>query len=194
MSKGQPGGVQSPPDIALLKRIAEKEVEALSILYDRYSARFFGLALKILDDRALAEEVVQDLFLFIWQESRRFDNARGSCIAWLMVLCRNRCIDKLRSAKANLKRTAILRENMDNFLTNESQDPLQFVSHKETQETVAQALAQIPEEQRTPIQLTYFEGLSQTEIAEYLKVPLGTIKTRIRLGMQKLRNLINKTT
>jgi len=168
------------------------DTTALSVLYDRYAARLFGLASKILNDGALAEDVVQELFMHFWQQSAGFDQRRGQPLPWMMVLCRNRCIDKLRSLKSSLKRSSILEENLNEFVTNESADPLEHVKHKELQATIAAALEQLPDEQRVPIELSYFEGLSQTEIADRLQAPLGTVKTRVRLGMQKLRNLMIK--
>lgn len=177
-------------DAKIFEQIARKDVSALSTLYDRYSGRLFGLALKILKDQSLAEDMVQELFLYLWENADKFDRYRGDPIGWMMVVCRNRCIDKLRAKTTNFKRSAVINEEtLQKIAADESESPLEIVKHKEIQRNINRALEQLPDEQRVPIELAYFEGLSQTEISKKLKLPLGTIKTRVRLGMQKLRSI-----
>ena len=178
-------------DSALFAEIARKKAEALAVLYDRHAARLYGLALKILKDPALAEDVLQDLFLYLWQNAEKFEERRGQPLAWMMILCRNRAIDKLRAREKRQSRSAAIGEAtlaLPSF--DESESPFAIVHSKETLTRITAALDSLPSEQRTPIDLAFFGGLSQSEISEKLNIPLGTIKTRIRLGMQKLSELL----
>jgi RNA polymerase sigma-70 factor (ECF subfamily) len=178
-------------DAELFSRIAKLQVDALSALYDRYAGQLYGLACKILKDNTQAEDVLQELFVFIWENADKFDRKRGASLAWLTVLCRNRCIDKLRSNTSKVRRTTPIAEvSIKNIATDDADDPWQSAAYNETRNKVRDALRRLPAEQRETILLAYFEGLSQSEIAERLKIPHGTIKTRIRLGMQKLRYLL----
>lgn len=179
-------------DAFLLTEIAKKETGALSGLYERYSARLYGLALKILKDESLAQDVVQDIFLKVWQNADKFEKSRGSAIAWLMILCRNRSIDKLRQREKSTKRSAVFNEEL-NIATSFFENPQDNVEQNELQKTITNALSQLPQEQRTAIEMAFYQGFSQSEISDELKVPLGTIKTRIRLGMQKLRDFLIKS-
>jgi RNA polymerase sigma-70 factor (ECF subfamily) len=180
-------------DGALFAEMAKKQSEALSALYDRHAARLYGLALKILKDPALAEDVLQDLFLYLWQNAEKFEARRGQPLAWMMILCRNRAIDKLRAREKRQSRSAAISDQALAFpAADESESPFAIVHSKETFTRITAALDSLPSEQRTPIELAFFGGLSQTEIAENLQLPLGTIKTRIRLGMQKLSDLLKE--
>ena len=179
-------------DAFLLTEIAKKETWALSVLYERYSARLYGLALKILKDESLAQDVVQDIFLKVWQNADKFEKSRGSAIAWLMILCRNRSIDKLRQREKSTKRSTVFNEEL-NIATSFFENPQETVEQNELQKTITNALSQLPQEQRTAIEMAFYQGFSQSEISDELKVPLGTIKTRIRLGMQKLRDFLIKS-
>ena len=121
----------------------------------------------------------------------KFDKTKGEPLSWLMILCRNRCIDKLRAKEKRARRSGSISEDvLQNVASHESEDPLKIVHYNEMQRIVASALEQLPEEQRLLIEMAYFRGLSQSEIAQELHIPLGTVKTRVRLGMQKLRGLI----
>ena len=178
-------------DSALFAEIARKKADALSVLYDRHAARLYGLALKILKDPALAEDVLQDLFLYLWQNAEKFEERRGQALAWMMILCRNRAIDKLRAREKRQSRSAAISEEIlaaPSF--DESESPFAIVHSKETVTRITAALNALPSEQRIPIDLAFFGGFSQSEISEKLNIPLGTIKTRIRLGMRKLSALL----
>lgn len=183
---------ETTTDVELFAALAEAKVSALSHLYDRYADRLFGLAVKIIKDEVLAEDVIQDLFIYLWQNPSRFQRERGNALSWLMVLCRNRCIDKVRAKSRSLSRNTAINETVLQIPSDGAAgDPLEVVEQKEVQSKITQALETLPTEQREPIELAYFSGFSQTEIADKLKVPLGTVKTRVRLGMQKLRSLMN---
>lgn len=172
----------------LIVRTANGDEEALGALYDQTSPQVFGLALWVLDDPAAAEEVTLDVYMQVWRKARQFDQERGKPIVWLAVLTRSRAIDRLRVGKAE-------RASHEPFNNIEAScDPLadpEVQSVKSEQRNlVQQALGSLSPEQREVIELAYFWGYSQSEIAEKVGEPLGTVKTRIRLGMIKLRNYL----
>lgn len=178
-------------DTELLAAIARGSVQAFSVLYDRLSPRLYGLALKIVQDQAIAEDILQDIFMTIWKKAAQFDHRRGHPMAWLMVLCRNRSIDRLRVIDKRRERTAPLDEQgLQQIAAESDPNPFEMATYRETQDVVRKALGELPEEQRSLIEFAYFKGYSQSEIALELGIPLGTVKTRIRLGMEKLRNIL----
>ena len=140
--------------------------------------------MKILRDQQLAEDVLQEVFLSLWHRAASFDARKGSLLGWLMILCRNRSIDKLRSRAAAQKRSSPMNDAVLQVPGDDAQAASEFPL---LQQEIRRALAALPHEQSLPIELAFFQGLSQTEIAQRLDWPLGTVKTRIRLGMQKLR-------
>jgi RNA polymerase sigma-70 factor (ECF subfamily) len=172
-------GVVSPSDHELLRRIARRDDAALSSLYDRYAAAALALAVRVVGDRAEAEDVVQDVFVKLWQTSSGgFDPSRGSVAAWLMSSVRNAAIDRLR------RKDALRRATEASALQPRPEPEREF---PEDLKRVAREVAALPPDQRQAIELAYYDGLTQSQIAERLKVPLGTVKTRMRLGMIKLR-------
>ncbi len=179
-------------EVLLFERIANQEVAAFSELYELHSPKLFGLAIKILKDQTLAKDVLQEVFLTIWKKANQFDRQRGNPLGWMMILCRNRCIDALRRTEKNKQRSAVLDENY--FLTTDKDSPLEIADHNEMRALLQKSLSDLPSEQRTLIELSYFEGFSQSEISKQLNLPLGTVKTRIRLGMLKLRDVIYRAT
>ena len=181
-------------DQKLMQKIAEKKKVAFSVLYDRHSAILFGLALKILHDRFLAEDVLQELFLTIWEKAEKFNTERGNVIAWMTILCRNRCIDKLRQLETNKQRSTELDEEsvIQVKAHHASDDQFDSAHQAMLHKTVSEAMATLPVEQKQLIEMAFFEGFTQSEIARELNVPLGTVKTRIRLGMQKLRVILKR--
>ncbi|MFQ5633003.1 MAG: sigma-70 family RNA polymerase sigma factor [bacterium] len=178
-------------DTELFDEIARKQTRALEVIYDRYAARLNGLALKILQDVHTVEEVLQEIFLKIWQNPDRFNKSKGNPLNWMMALCRNRAIDKLRAKQRNIERTAKIDDRLL-FLDKiwSTNDPWRTVSYNEIQKSVQQGLSQLPVEQSELIELAFFQGYSQSEISKLRDIPLGTVKTRIRLGMQKLRGFL----
>jgi RNA polymerase sigma-70 factor (ECF subfamily) len=173
-------------DIKLLSAIARGEEEALAALYDRYRLILFGLIQRILHSRAEAEDVLQEVFLQVWQKAANFDEARGRPFTWLVTLARSRAIDRLRSLGARDRlATASAREE-----TEEVGDAVTDAILSERGEVVRDALGKLPEEQQQVLLLAYFDGFTQSEIAERTGTPLGTVKTRMRSGMTKLRELL----
>lgn len=169
----------------MLERIAGRDAQALADLYDRYAPVALALAGRILGDRSEAEDVLQTVFTRVWQEAARYDPAKGSPAAWLLSWIRNGAIDRLRRREA-LRRATL--HSVDQAAA--AGDVAVSSDASEEREKVARAVASLPADQRQVIELAYFEGLSQTQIAQKLGEPLGTIKTRVRLGMNKLRQAL----
>ncbi len=172
----------------MIRRVARGDSSALAELYDATSPFVFGLALKILRDSGAAEEVTLDVFLQVWRQARAFDDKRGKPSAWLVTMARSRAIDRLRS-KA---RPWVSAEPLDAAAARSSDGPgpHEECERSERRRRVASAMAQLSPEQREAITTAYFSGLSHSEIAARLGKPLGTIKTRIRLGMMRLREIL----
>jgi len=175
-----------PTDVALLNAIAARDEAALAQLYDRYDRILFGLLMRILNNREEAEDVLQEVFLQVWRKAADFDANRGRPFTWLVTLARSRGIDRLRTLAAR-ERVAVAgaREVSD-----EVSDAATDAFKSEQRGLVSDALAKLPDEQKRPIMLAYFDGLTQTEIATRTGAPLGTVKTRMRTGMIRLRELL----
>ena len=173
-------------DVELLKAIAAKDEASLALLYDRYRVILFGLLMRILNNREEAEDVLQEVFLQVWRKAADFDENRGRPFTWLVTLGRSRGIDRLRTLAARDRvAEAGAREASD-----EISDAATDAFKSEQRGLVKNALAQLPDEQKRAIILAYFDGLSQSEIATRLGTPLGTVKTRMRTGLIKLRELL----
>jgi RNA polymerase sigma-70 factor (ECF subfamily) len=171
-------------DRQAMSRLAAGDLSVVGSLYDRHARAVFSLAIRVLGNRADAEEIVQDVFAQVWTQAARFDAARGSFGAWVLMMTRSRAIDRLRARRAGAAALAAepVREPADPIPTQE-----QSVITGEDAIRVRGALQDLNASQRTAIELAYYEGLSQSEIAERLQEPLGTVKTRIRSGLLKLR-------
>jgi RNA polymerase sigma-70 factor (ECF subfamily) len=172
----------------LIARAAKGDQQAFEALYDQSSSLLFTLALRILRDHEDAAELMQEVYLEVWRKGVRYDPARGTPIAWLVTLTRSRAIDRLRSrASKGHGRTESI-EDMDMpELPDTERGPFEAVADIELRTAVTKALALLPEAQQEALELAYYEGLSHTEIAARLNQPVGTIKTRIKLGMSKLK-------
>ena len=173
-------------DVKLLKAIAARDEAALAQLYDRYRVILFGLLMRILNNREEAEDVLQEVFLQVWRKAEDFDENRGRPFTWLVTLARSRGIDRLRTLAARDRvAEAGARETVEEF-----SDAANDAFKSEQRGLVNQALAQLPDEQKRPLMLAYFDGLTQSEIATHLGAPLGTVKTRMRSGLTHLRELL----
>ncbi len=179
----------SETDETLVARMSERDQAALSSLYDRHRGVLFALALRILRDRAEAEEVLGDVFLQAWRQAGGYDPTRGTVSGWLINLCRSRAIDRLRSRGRRVAGTeALAREEAVRPAGGApADDPEEAADLTLKRRRVAQALNALPEVQRDALELAYYEGLSHSEIATRLGQPLGTVKTRIRQGLIVLR-------
>ena len=175
--------LQPEDDVKLLKAIAAKDEAALAQLYDRYRLILFGLLMRILNNREEAEDVLQEVFLQVWRKAEDFDENRGRPFTWLVTLGRSRGIDRLRTLAARDRvAEAGAREAVEEF-----SDAATDAFKSEQRGLVSKALAQLPDEQKRPLMLAYFDGLTQSEIATRLGAPLGTVKTRMRTGLMSLR-------
>lgn len=159
--------------------------EGMEAMYDRYGALAFTVALRILNDEGAAEDVVQDAFLSIWRKGTTFDSTKGSLRAWLSTVVRNRAIDRLRGTRSHE------RYDVPVELTGVASplgDPWSEVAAELTAREVRSALDELPVEQRQTLELAYYGGYSQSEIATAMHVPLGTVKGRVRIALEKLRS------
>lgn len=172
----------------LIAQTAQGDQAALATLYDRTSSQVFGLVLKILDNREAAEEVTLDVYTQVWRQAHTYDETRGTPGGWLMTLARTRAIDRFRAGAAERGRIQSL--DAVEFFVTDGKTPEQDLAGQERRRYVQQALALLTVEQREAIALAYFYGLSQSEISTKLKLSLGTVKTRMRLGMMKLREAL----
>jgi RNA polymerase sigma-70 factor, ECF subfamily len=177
-------------DSDLVLRAAGGDERAMAALYDRYGEVLYAVAYRIVGQRADAEEVVLDALAQAWREATRFEASRGSVAGWLTTIARSRALDLVRARTRRERITASAaaeRPDSSPAMGSWPVDPSSGVDLAERRKQVQQALEALSPPQRRAIELAYFEGLSQSEIAERLQEPLGTIKTRVRLGMQKLR-------
>ena len=173
-------------DEALARRLHGRDVRALEALYDRYSRVLYSLALKMLADPEAAEEIVQETFLRLWQRPASYVPERGRLLSWLLGVTHHRAVDRLRRRRLELRhRTAPAVFDVPAGRS----DPFDAVLAGLRGQAVARALETLPEAQRRAVELAFLRGLTHVEIAEALGEPLGTIKTRLRLAMQKLRVL-----
>ncbi|HWV24794.1 MAG TPA: sigma-70 family RNA polymerase sigma factor [Thermomicrobiales bacterium] len=183
----------SPPltewdDADLVRAMATGNTHAMAELYDRYSRPVFSFALRLLEDRHHAEELLQEVFFRAWRQGDKFSDRRGSFISWLLSITHNMAIDEIRKQNRRPKRVG---SDDPVMLLNSLEDDAPAVEDQAVQATihaqVRNAMDALPEPQRMAIELAYFQGMTQREIAEIQGEPLGTIKTRLRLGVRKLR-------
>lgn len=173
-------------DVELLAAIVARDEAALAQLYDRYRVILFGLLMRILNNREEAEDVLQELFMQVWRRAADFDENRGKPFTWLVTMARSRGIDRLRTLAARERAAVAGARDESEAVSDAATDAFR----SEQRGLVTNALAQLPDEQKRPLMLAYFDGLTQSEIAAQLGAPLGTVKTRMRSGMIKLRELL----
>jgi RNA polymerase sigma-70 factor (ECF subfamily) len=175
-------------DADLITLVTRGDQDALGTLYERYSRAVYSFSLRIVGDAQVAEEILQEVFVRVWQQGGSFQAARGSLITWLLSITHNLSIDEVRRRKRRpQKADAEEPETILASLPDEGSDVEEEVWLSSLRVSIQDALQQLPAAQREAIELAYFQGLTQREIAEVLGEPLGTIKTRMRLGMLKLR-------
>lgn len=182
-------------DEALMAAVAVGDQAAFGIVYDRYADLVYSTAYRVLSDKGLAEDAAQDVFVRLWNRPETFVPSRGRFLSWLLSVTRNRAVDEIRSRGRRVRREAPGFDPVDDGGTIHDEhadtvDPLYRAELKEKQVAVRRALQQLPGEQKRVLEMAYFGGLTQHEIALELHEPLGTVKTRIRLGMQKLRHAL----
>jgi RNA polymerase sigma-70 factor, ECF subfamily len=172
------------PESVLLTLVAGGDKTAFSALYDRMQPRVLGLAMRILRDSGHAEEVAQEVFLEVWQYARSFDGSKGSATGWILRKTHSRAVDRVRSAQASK-----VRDNRIGLrdMNEPGDDIMETVSLRIDSKRVERALGTLPESQRQAVTLAHINGYSHSEVSAILKVPVGTVKTRIRAGIGRLR-------
>jgi RNA polymerase sigma-70 factor (ECF subfamily) len=181
---------QDLEDLELLAHIGNKDREALASLYDRYGRRVFALAVRVLNDPVSSEEVTQDVFMSVWRRGATYTSKKGKFTTWLFSIAHNRTIDELRKRRRDRSRQ---NDDIDDHLNIKSDDtsPADAAVAQSEYAKIRAALEKLPEEQKNVVELSYFKGLTQTEIAEKTGQPLGTVKTRMRLALKKLRKTLS---
>jgi RNA polymerase sigma-70 factor (ECF subfamily) len=180
-------------DESLIQAITKGQSAALGVLYDRYGRLVYSLAYQILNDGAAAEEITQEVFLQVWTKAGTFQSGLGKVSTWLTSVTRHRAIDHLRRLRIRPEGHRVEWDTSEEGDDPQWTDPLNLAAQVERNiqsHTIRQAIAQLPIDQQQALALAFFHGLSHQEIADTTGEPLGTIKTRIRLGMQKLRQML----
>ncbi len=181
-------------DPALLAKIVKGDHQAFGQLYDHSSGLLYTLAVRILGSREEADELLQEVYLEVWRKVARYDIGRGTPIAWLITLTRSRAIDRLRARAVRGQTTTLrLNEAVSSSVADLGPSPYETQADQELRITVGNAITGLPVAQQQAIELAYYEGLSHMEIAARLNQPLGTVKTRIKLGMSKLRESLRRS-
>ncbi len=185
--------MESPPiaaDASLLTRIAKQDQTALSELYDRYAKIIYAVAFQSLRSVEESEEVVLDVFAQVWRIADRYDATKGRSDTWLFVLARSRILDRLRKIQRSQPTSPVLNDLSQIQAPSSSVDPIEEVIILERRDRVLSAMKLLPDEQRLVIELAYYQGLTHSQIAEQTGTSLGTVKTRIRLGLNKLKSAL----
>jgi RNA polymerase sigma-70 factor, ECF subfamily len=177
-----PLSASTPDDFALLSRVRSGDQGAMADLFDRYSGVLYSVALRVLKDPGQAEDIMQDIFIQVWRKPDSFASGRGSLGGWLAVVTRNRAIDLLRKRRPSDSVEDVVLASKTNTASEAERNVLM--------EKVRIVMAELPPDQKTSVELAYFDGMSHTEIAEKTGEPLGTVKTRIRLAMMTLRKAL----
>jgi RNA polymerase sigma-70 factor (ECF subfamily) len=178
-----PEDKQEHEDRELIRQMASKDATALDAFYTRYNRFTFGLILKILGNREDAEDVLTEVFWQVWQQASRYDSSRGKPVAWLLTIARTRAIDRFRASSRQVAQHSV-DQPPEPAPSGAEPDPFVVTA---TRTAVREALQSLPQQQRIPLEMAYFQGMSHTEIAAALGEPLGTIKDRIRTAMMHLR-------
>lgn len=182
--------VSTTEESLLLAQVAERNQEALSVLYDRYARVLYAVAFKILGSVEEAEEAVLDVFSQVWKTAGRYDATRSRVDSWLFMLVRSRSLDRLRALQRLGKVVESSTEAAKIMPTVQISDPAEDVLINERRDRILKAMQQLPEEQRRVLELAYYQGLTHVEVATITGKSLGTVKTRIRLGLSKLRQVL----
>jgi len=174
-------------DVDVVMRVAAGDRDAVAELYDRHASRVLGLAYRIVQNSSDAEDVVQEVFSQAWRTAQAYRATRGTVAGWLLMMARTRAIDRVRSRQA--RPASVGDDHLDAVPSDSPTVPDQLIATEQAVQ-VREAMLELPAEQRTALELAYFEGLTHTEIAERLRTPLGTVKTRIRSALSALRRSV----
>jgi len=176
---------EGPSDAELMRQISEGRQEALAELYDRFASMLTGLAHRILGNREDAEEVLQEVLAHAWQKADQYRPERSAVSTWLVLITRSRAIDRLRTARVQARTLTAMQQ--ENPLSHTSPEGARAVLSRERGQRVRQEMARLPDEQGQVLEMAFFGGMTQSEIAAVTGIPLGTVKTRTLLAMKKLR-------
>ncbi len=175
-------------DAAILRQIAGRDPRGVELLYDRYGGLAFALAYRLLGERGSAEDVVQEAFLNVWRQGATYDTRRGTVRTWLLTIVHHRAIDQMRSVRSKMGADTVIDDAMPLPAKEDTwTEVVQGLEH----EWIRQAMATLPPEQRQVVDLAYYGGFTHTEIAQRVGIPLGTVKGRMRLALDKLRDLLH---
>lgn len=190
---GKASHLGTDDEIELMKRIKARDDEALSELYDLYNRLLYGLIISIVKKREEAEDVLQEVFVKIWEKASTFNEDRGNVYSWIVTLTRNKAIDRIRSKGYKTQKKASQDVDAPEFsLEGDTFDPLETTIFSDRAELVRNALAKIPDSQSEVLKIAYYKGMTQREISDQLDIPLGTVKTRMRQGMIKLKDILGE--
>jgi RNA polymerase sigma-70 factor, ECF subfamily len=177
-------------EIELLRRVGRGDRGSFEELYDRLSGVLFSVAYRVLNNEAAAEDVLQDVFVQIWEKAPLYDPAIGKPLTWALTLTRNKAIDRLRATQRRSRLQDKVQQESEVFEQFDARSSFEALASAEAGKLVREAMEKLSQDQRQVIELAFFSSMTQTEISELLNLPLGTIKARIRRGMMKLRELI----
>jgi len=183
--------LQLEAEVALLQKVARGDRRSFEELYQRFSGVLFSTAYRVLNNQEAAEDVLQDVFVQIWEKAPLYDPARGKPMTWAVILTRNKSIDRLRSTQRRSRLQDDFQQESDSFEKFDDRNSFELVSAGETNDLVREVMKKLSTDQREAIELAFFSSMTQIEIAERLGEPLGTIKARIRRGMMRLRELLS---
>ncbi|WP_246043124.1 sigma-70 family RNA polymerase sigma factor [Fodinibius saliphilus] len=183
----------SDDEVQLMKRIQSRDAYALEELYELYERLLFSMVLSIVKKREEAEDLLQEIFVKIWKKAESFDPERGNVYSWIVTVARNKAIDRIRSKgyKTQKKQSVSIHEPLFS-LEGDKYDPMETTIFSDRAELVKKALDKIPEKQSEVIKIAYYRGMTQSEISDHLDIPLGTVKTRTRQGMIKLKRILGE--
>lgn len=182
--------LQLEAEVALLQKVARGDRRSFEELYQRFSGVLFSTAYRVLNNQEAAEDVLQDVFVQIWEKAPLYDPARGKPMTWAVTLTRNKSIDRLRSTQRRSRLQDDFQQESDSFEKFDDRNSFELVSAGETNDLVREVMKKLSTDQREAIELAFFSSMTQIEIAERLGEPLGTIKARIRRGLMRLRELL----
>ena len=182
--------IELKAEIDLLQKIGQGDRRSFEALYDRFSGVLFSTAYRVLNNQEAAEDVLQDVFVQIWEKAPLYDPARGKPMTWAITLTRNKSIDRLRSTQRRSRLQEEMQRESETSEQFDDRSSFDAASTGDTNKLVREAIQKLSKDQREAIELAFFSSLTQTEIAEKLNEPLGTVKARIRRGMMRLRDLL----
>jgi RNA polymerase sigma-70 factor (ECF subfamily) len=186
----QPTHIEEIDDETLILSICEGKEQAMEALYTRYSRYAYSLAYRILHDSAAAEDIVQEAFLSVWRKAASYQTQQGSVRSWLQAIIHHRAIDRVRASAHRDQYVTQLEPEHEQEIVSEQPEVWEEAWQREQAVVIRSALEQLPQEQRLVIGLAYFGGYTHSEISERWHIPLGTVKGRMRLGLQKMRQLL----